>query len=119
VQGIDQVVQQNFTIYRGTSPTLRFTRTLNGSISGATVRFSVRMTRDAADPLVLDVLGTVVDAGSVSTPGVVTVALTKANTQALSVRPYAFSLERVDTGQENLWTRGTMTVELDVRNAAP
>jgi hypothetical protein len=112
------VVLQDFTIYRGTAALLVFTRTTNGSIAGQNVRFSVRKHRSDPDPLLIDVPATHTDEGSVSTPAVVSVALSKAQTLALAAGTYAYSLERTDGGAESLWTIGKMTVELDVRNAA-
>ena len=107
-----------FAIYRGASYSLVFTMTTNGSVSGWTARFSARERTIAADPLVLDVAAVIADAGSSSTPGVFTVALSKAQTLALKARPYAVSLERIDSGSEDVLSIGTMTVKFDVRNAA-
>jgi len=111
-------IVQDFTIYRGTAPQLVFTRTVNGSIAGQNIRFGVRRKRTDPGPLLLDLLASITDAGSVSTPGVVTVSLTEAQTLAFAAGAYAYSLERTDAGLVNIWTIGKMTVELDVRNPA-
>lgn len=110
--------QEIRSLYRGTAPLLTFVRTVNGSVAGWTVRFAVRVHATDPDPLVVDKPATITDVGSASTPGVFTVQLTKADTLALTPTTYAWSLERTDPGAEDLLAIGTMTVKLDVRNAA-
>lgn len=110
--------KQDFTLYRGVKRVLRLTMTANGSVAGWTTRFSVRRASTAEDPLLLDLAGTISDAGSPTTPGVFLVTITKAESLTLDAAIHVFSFERTDVGSENLLTIGKMTVKNDVRNAA-
>lgn len=49
--------------------------------------------------------------------GAWTVTLTKDETLAFRAMDYAYSLERDNSGSEDLYTKGTMTVAYDVKNA--
>jgi hypothetical protein len=109
---------QNAVLYRGTSVQLRWVMKSNGSVSGWTVRLSIREHAKDPDPLVIDAAASIEDAGSVSTPGVFSVSLSKGQTLGLSARKYAYSLERTDSGAEDLLAIGVFDVRLDVRNAS-
>ena len=111
---------KNFTLYRGTAPTLKIgpIKDETGAVvnvSGWTTQFSARLTDVTADPLFFSKAGAVFGDGSA---GYITVALTKANTLTFAKRDYECSLERTDAGSENLIWRGTVTVEHDILNAA-
>lgn len=108
---------KDFVLYRGSAPTLRFTMTTNGSVATWTTKLTLRARADGPDPPALSKAGTIADVGSVSTPGVFTVALTKAETLALEARRYAYSFEREDAGFEDVLTIGVGDVRYDIKNA--
>ena len=68
------------------------------------------------DPLVLDLDGTVADPGSVSTPGVIEVTVTRANTLTLLKGVYEYGQNRIDAGVEDVLAKGPATVALNVRD---
>jgi hypothetical protein len=107
--------QMNFTLYRGSAPTLVFTMTNPppGGVGGWTTKFTVRTSQRSANPFSLQKLGAVVD----QVLGVFEVPLTEAETLLFKARPYAFSFVRVDPGNGDVLTIGTMTVRLDVLDA--
>ena len=107
----------NFLVYRGDDRLVRFTMTTNGTVAGWTTQLTVRRTPASADPPVLVVAGAIVDGGSVSTPGVFEVLLTKAQLIALQARDHAYSFKRTDAGAAEMLTEGTMTVKADILNA--
>ena len=107
----------NFTLWRGVRRVLRITMTTNGSVSGYTTKFSARKKGTDADPLVLDLDGAILDAGSSTTPGIFTVTFTKAISITLGLGPYDYSFERVDTNNEDLFTTGVMDVKPAIRSA--
>lgn len=113
---MSEPARANFTLYRGVPRTLRFTMTGNGSVAGWTTRLYLRTEETAPNPLAFEKPGTVADAGSGSTPGIFEVAVTKAESLTLAARPYKFSFERTDVGQENLLTIGVAQVAYDIAN---
>lgn len=111
----DGPANDNFTIWRGTAPTLVFTLTTvpDGGVAGWTTSFTMRLKDTSADPVYFQKAGSISDAAL----GVFHVALTKAETLALAVRGYQFSFERTDAGFEDLLSIGHVTVRYDVKNA--
>jgi len=95
---------------------LRFTMTENGSVAAFNTLFTMRAKADAADPVVFQKTGTILDAGSSTTKGVFGVAITKAESVLWEQRVHAFSFVRTDN--DDLYTIGKVDVRYDVRNAA-
>jgi hypothetical protein len=108
----------NFLIFRGDDQDLTFTGVENGSVAGWAVAFTARIGPAVNDPPLLSVTGSILDAGSGSTPGQFRVSLTKAQTVALDPRVYYYSLKRTNSGSEKTLTVGKMTVQADIKNAA-
>jgi hypothetical protein len=108
----------DFQIYRGDDVLIDFVMRTNGSIAGWTTKFTLRAHDTDADPVVLSADGQVTVTGSPSTPGVISVTLSKAQTLARAKGVYAYSLKRVDTGAADTLRKGRMYVELDVLNQA-
>lgn len=109
----------NFTLYRGTAPSLRFGPVLkvDGSVldlAGMSAVYTMRTSASEPDPVAFQKAALIY--GS-STDGVWEVPLTKAETLAFQVRNYNYSLERDNAGFEDLFTIGVVTVKLDVKNA--
>jgi len=114
---------KNITVYRGTAPKLRFgpVKDINGAVqnvNGWTTQLTVRKKDVTPDPPLLTKAGVVVGDGS---GGYIDVSLTKAETLTLLAAggdgtDYAYSLERIDSGSEDLLTIGTLTSKLDIKN---
>lgn len=104
-----------FPVYRGAAPTLRFTLSpvVPAGIAGWTTRFTARRKASDADPLALNLAGTVNDA----TLCIVDVPITKAQTLSLIAGNYDVTLMRTDAGAEDVLAAGIMTVLLDVLDA--
>lgn len=109
---------RNFTLYRGTAPTLKVGPIKDEvgatvDVTGWVTQLTVRTSDIAADPVFFSKAGAVQSPG---TAGIITVALTKANTLTFAKRDYEYSIERTDVGVENLITIGIITVKLDILN---
>lgn len=107
---------QDFDYKRGDTKAIRFTCDENGSISGFTVTFTVRRTVKQSDPPVWALTGTIEDAGSISTPGVITVTPTLVQSLELDLRSYHYSLKRTNVGFEKTLQYGVMRVTSDIYN---
>jgi len=114
---MSDVTRQAIVVYRGTSAFLQFTMEQKGSIAGQTHVFTARSTPQSPDPPALSIPAQHLDEGSDSTPGVITVTITKFQTLTLAPGHYVFSLERTDGDLEDLLALGTMTVQADVLHA--
>lgn len=107
---------QECAIYRGDVTKLVFTGRSNGSVAGWTTELNLFENEyDAA--AALTVQGLVEDAGSVSTPGVFSVTISKAESLTLKPKRYFFSLKRVDVGSEKTVAEGGIWVRPDRKNA--
>lgn len=109
--------RQDFTVYRGDDQPVRWTLTANGSIAGGTFKFTARVTSQSIGAPALQKDCTIIDAGSLTTPGIVEVVLTRAELLALVVGLYAYAMRRTNSGQAATLAYGTMTVRPDVEDA--
>ena len=105
-------------LYRGTKAILQFTMTVNGSLAGATCKFTMRRSDAQLDPPSLQKDAVLTDAGSPSTPAVWTVTLARADTITLVAleAPYVASLFRTNGGSEDELAIGTIVVAENVRD---
>ena len=93
-------------IWRGEDILLTFTRTDAATIATWTISFRLKKNHGDADPA-LTIAGTLVSSG---TTGVFTVALTAAQTAALSLQGYLFDCVRTDSGSAQTMAIGLVNV---------
>lgn len=109
----------DFTIWRGTAPTLLFGPVLdrNGEVldvTGWTGKFVMREAETSPDPVALEA-----DSAVVSPPanGYLQVPLSKTQTLALKAKTtYDFGFMRTNAGAEDLLTEGRVTVRFNILN---
>lgn len=99
----------SFTLWRGVAVTLRFTLETAEDVTGWTTQFVLRREAGSTTAL-LTKAGATIDAVN----GVFDVALTKAETLALSTGDYVFAFGRTNAGSEDLLTEGAVTVKYSV-----
>ena len=84
-------------------------------VNGWTAQFTLRQHDTDADPPVLTKAGVV---QAPSTNGVIRLTLTKAETLSLEARKYTYSFARTNSGSAESRFVGTITVKLNVLDAA-
>ncbi len=108
----------NFDMWRGAAQPLDFLVTNSvgvvQDVSGWTAMFTMRASSTAADPPVLSLSAVVLGAG---TDGTLRVSPAKADTLSVAPGRYVYTLERTNSGQEQVLTYGVVTVRADVNNA--
>jgi hypothetical protein len=99
----------DITFYKGEAVALVFTMTPVTNIAGWNISLTLRNNPTDAVPLLTK-------AATLTTPaaGVFTVALTHAETVALSAANYAYDVQRTDTGSEAVLSIGTLVVAQEV-----
>src|SRR5262245_24580768 len=110
---------QTIQEFTANDTTLVFTFTANGSIAGDTYEFvcvdkngALKFRKTSGSGI------TTTDAGSSSTPGVVSVSLVDAlEIPALSAPPYPWRLRRTNVGRESVVAFGTLPLDNSFKGA--
>jgi hypothetical protein len=104
------IIDQDFTVYRGSAPPLNFTMTPVADITGWAIRFTAARALGSSSKAIISQAASVTSGPG----GTFTVPLTAALTD---IRPadYFYDVWRVDPGSEELLATGTMTLADVVR----
>lgn len=106
------MVVRDFTLYRGTAPTLRFVMPAGSNIRAWTAQLTFRTDVTQPDPPAL-----LKDAVISDDELAFEVELTVEETLSLDTRTYVFSLVRTNSHAEHPLTMGVVTVLSDIRHA--
>jgi hypothetical protein len=114
----NDAIRQDLQLFRGEDRSIVITMNANGSIAGWTSAIYIRESDTEEGTPLLTLAGSVSDPGSASTPGVLTHAVTEAQTLTLSKRRYYYTAKRTNSGSKRVIAYGIANVLNDGENAA-
>jgi hypothetical protein len=113
-----EAIRQDFTMWRGATTIVEFAVvTAAGApadVTGWTAVLTLRLHSSDADPVALAQAAAIF---GTPTNGILRATITKAASLLVAAGRYTFTLERSNTGNEDVLAYGTATVRLDVVNA--
>lgn len=111
-------IRKDFSLHRGEDRRIVVTLNADGAVTGWTSALYVRLKDDEAGDPLLTITGAISDAGSVSTPGVLTFTITEAQLLTLEKRGYFYTIKRTNSGYKRVLTYGIMRVLNDGEHEA-